>query len=255
MGLCHTTGSDHRILDQLHSRCYTELVRSNAVSKINTQATDVVEQKQSSNRWPNGYKLRRLKGTKKFISSSWEKVEQPRRRQNEPLRGPKVLCFALFDRLNKIPSFCHGMFDKLHSSTGTELGRSNEVSKINIQTTIVVEQKESSNWWPNVYKLKRSTGSKNFISSSWKKVQWCWQYEPIIEEKGRDLTRSYDKIPYSQKKIQKATWQHKNATKNFENTTIGDRLRTVSSVNDSHQTGVSKPVYGIPTFPLTAKAV
>ena len=42
---------------------------------------------------------------------------------------------------------------------------------------------------------------------------------------------------------------------NFDYTTIVDRLRTVSWGNDSLQTGVVKTVYGIPTFPLTAKAV
>ena len=74
-------------------------------------------------------------------------------------------------------------------------------------------------------------------------------------EIGGDLTQSYDKSPYIQRKIQEAKWQHKNATKNFDNTTIVSRLRTVSSGNDSHTTGVVKPVYGIPTFPLTATAV
>ena len=29
------------------------------------------------------------------------------------------------------------------------------------------------------------------------------------ERKGRDLTQSYDKSPYTNRKIQKATWQHK----------------------------------------------
>ena len=47
----------------------------------------------------------------------------------------------------------------------------------------------------------------------------------------------------------------KNATKNFDYTTIVDRLRTVSWGIESHQTGVVKPVYGIPNFPVTAKAV
>ena len=74
-------------------------------------------------------------------------------------------------------------------------------------------------------------------------------------EKEIDLTQSYDKSPYTDRKIPKATWQHKNATKNFDYTTIADRLRTVSLGNDSHPSGVVKPVYGIPTFPLTAKAV
>ena len=35
----------------------------------------------------------------------------------------------------------------------------------------------------------------------------------------------------------------------------GNRLRTVSWSNNSHPTGVVKPVYWYPTFPLTAKAV
>ena len=77
----------------------------------------------------------------------------------------------------------------------------------------------------------------------------------VPREKGRDQSRSYDKSPYTHKKIQKATWQHKNVTKNFDYTTITDRLRTVSKGSDSHPTGVVKFVYGISTFQLTAKAV
>ena len=50
-----------------------------------------------------------------------------------------------------------------------------------------------------------------------------------------DLTQSYDKSPYTDKQIQNATWQNKNATKNFDYTTIADRLRTVSLGKDSHQ--------------------
>ena len=42
---------------------------------------------------------------------------------------------------------------------------------------------------------------------------------------------------------------------NFDYTTIADRLRTVGWSNDSHPTGVVKPVYGIPIFPLSTKAV
>ena len=72
-------------------------------------------------------------------------------------------------------------------------------------------------------------------------------------EKGRDLAQSYDKNPYIDRKIQKATWQHKNAKINFDYTTIADRLWMVSWGNESHPTGVVKPVYGIPTFPLTQK--
>ena len=76
-----------------------------------------------------------------------------------------------------------------------------------------------------------------------------------LREKGRDLTQSYEKSPYTHRKIQKATRQHKNATKNFDYTTIADRLRTVSWGNDSHPIGVIKPVYGVPNFPLTATVV
>ena len=74
-------------------------------------------------------------------------------------------------------------------------------------------------------------------------------------KKGRDLIQSYDKSPYTDRKIQKATWQHKNATKNFDYKSFADRLRTVSWGNDRHLSCVVQPVYEIPTFPLTAKAV
>ena len=63
------------------------------------------------------------------------------------------------------------------------------------------------------------------------------------------------KGPYTNRKIRKSTRQHKNATKNFDYTTIADRLRMVRLGNDSHRTGVVKPIYGIPTFPLTATAL
>ena len=75
----------------------------------------------------------------------------------------------------------------------------------------------------------------------------------FIREKGSDLTQSYDKNPFTDRK--KKMWDHKNATKIFDYTTIADRIRTVSWGNDSHLTGVVKPVYGNPTFPLTTKAV
>ena len=44
-----------------------------------------------------------------------------------------------------------------------------------------------------------------------------------VREKGRDLTQSYDKSPHTDRKIQKATWQHK---KNATKTSITQRLRT-----------------------------
>ena len=72
----------------------------------------------------------------------------------------------------------------------------------------------------------------------------------LLIEIVRDLTQSYDKRPYTHRKIQKATWQHKNATKNFDYTTIADRLRNIS-----YPTGVVKPVYERSTFPVTTTAV
>ena len=77
----------------------------------------------------------------------------------------------------------------------------------------------------------------------------------LQREKGRDLTQSCEKNPYTHRTIQKATWQLKNDTKNFDYTTIADRLRTVSWSNSSHPTGVVKSVYERLTFPLTATAV
>ena len=44
----------------------------------------------------------------------------------------------------------------------------------------------------------------------------------LLSEKRRGLTQSYDKSPYTDRKIQKATWQHKNPQK----TSITQRLRT-----------------------------
>ena len=64
-------------------------------------------------------------------------------------------------------------------------------------------------------------------------------HETDPREKERDLTQSYDNL----------NWQHKNATKNFDYTTISDRLRTVSWSKDSYQLVWLKPVNGIPTFP------
>ena len=46
----------------------------------------------------------------------------------------------------------------------------------------------------------------------------------------------------------------KRPRKNFDYTTIADRLKTVSWGNDSHPTCVVKPVYGIPTSPTYHKS-
>ena len=77
----------------------------------------------------------------------------------------------------------------------------------------------------------------------------------LCKRQRRDLTQYYDKSPYTHRQIQNAKWQHKNATENFDYTTIADRLKAVSWGNDSYQTGVVKLVYEILTFQLTATAV
>ena len=70
------------------------------------------------------------------------------------------------------------------------------------------------------------------------------RYNDVTVKKGRYLTQSYDKSPYTDRKIQKATSQYKKATKHFDYTTIADRLRTVSWGNDRQPNGVVKPVTG-----------
>ena len=77
---------------------------------------------------------------------------------------------------------------------------------------------------------------------------------PHYEKKEEIWHSPITKAPTPQK-IQKATWQHKNGTKILDYTMNADRLRTVGLGNDSHPTGVVKQVYGIQTFPLTAKYV
>ena len=72
--------------------------------------------------------------------------------------------------------------------------------------------------------------------------------------KGRYLTQSYYKSPYTnRKKKHKQLDNTKTPPATFDYTTSADRLRTVSWSNDRYPTGVVKPINGIPTFPLTAK--
>ena len=68
-------------------------------------------------------------------------------------------------------------------------------------------------------------------------------------EKGRDLTQSYEN-PLHPQNYPKSNATTQNATKNFY-TTICVPTWSI----DSYPTGVLKPVYGIPTFPLTGKAL
>ena len=74
-------------------------------------------------------------------------------------------------------------------------------------------------------------------------------------ENGRYLTQSYSKSRYTNRKSPKSKVTTQTRPQNFDNTKIADRLRAVNWSNDSHTTGVGKPVYGILNFPLTTKAV
>ena len=76
-------------------------------------------------------------------------------------------------------------------------------------------------------------------------------WHKTLREKRKDLTPSYDKNPFTVRKSKEQRDNTKNAAKNIVYSTIADRLRTVSWGNDSHPTGVVKPVNGIQTLPLT----
>ena len=77
-----------------------------------------------------------------------------------------------------------------------------------------------------------------------------------VEEKKEDIWLSpMTKAPTPTEKSKKQRDNTKTQPKIFDYTTIADPLRTVSWGNDSHPTGVVKPVYGISTFPLTTIAV
>ena len=47
------------------------------------------------------------------------------------------------------------------------------------------------------------------------------QYVPYwLKEKGRDLTQSYDKSPYTSRNVKRAKWQHKQRHKKFDCTAV-----------------------------------
>ena len=65
-----------------------------------------------------------------------------------------------------------------------------------------------NNHWFLILHLKRLENSNNLM---------------VWRQKGRDLTQSFDKRPYTHRKIQKALWQHKkNATKKYISKTFCD---------------------------------
>ena len=65
-------------------------------------------------------------------------------------------------------------------------------------------------------------------------IEFCLEVDK--EQKGRDLTQSYDNL--HQHKCQKGKVTTQTTPQKIDNTAIVDRLRTVSWNNYSHQTGV-----------------
>ena len=79
-------------------------------------------------------------------------------------------------------------------------------------------------------------------------------FRPICysrREKERCQAQTYDKRPYTHKKLQKAKWQHKNTTKKLSYATTSERLRRSIGVTTDIQLGWLT-VYGIFIFQLTA---
>ena len=65
-------------------------------------------------------------------------------------------------------------------------------------------------------------------------------FKEIWREERRRTDLVLWRKPLHPQKNKKATWQHKNATKNYDNTMTAERLRTVSWSNGSHPTSVKK---------------
>ena len=93
-----------------------------------------------------------------------------------------------------------------------------------------------------------------FVLSLCPFLQFCW-CRGICHRTESDLFLFLSKVTTTSEKYKKATWQHKNATKNVDYDTIEDRLRRVRWSNNNHLICVFKPVNGYPFFPLTTKAM
>ena len=95
---------------------------------------------------------------------------------------------------------------------------------------------------------------------------WCWGCErSSTKRKGRGLNQPYDdrKLKLKEKKeeiwlspMTKVPTPTEKSKSNAKTQKCHQKLRVHNGwSNGSHPTGVFKPVYGISTFPLTAKAV
>ena len=73
------------------------------------------------------------------------------------------------------------------------------------------------------------------------------------EKKERDLTQSFNKNPYTNRKVKRAKGQHKQCHKKFDYTAIADRLRMVIWVTEPNKCCFNGWTGSI--FPLTSTAV
>ena len=80
-------------------------------------------------------------------------------------------------------------------------------------------------------KTKKQTNKQTYKTKQNAKIKQTKQpsiksHQHVLREKGRDLTQSCDKNPYTHRTIQNATWQHKNATQNDCGLETGAIFRT-----------------------------
>ena len=90
------------------------------------------------------------------------------------------------------------------------------------------------------------------MSHLWRKEAMTLWNSSTYEKKKEIGLSPMTNAPTLTEKSKKQRDNMKNATKNFDYTTISDRLRTVSWSNSSYPAGVVKPVYERSTFPLAA---
>ena len=57
-------------------------------------------------------------------------------------------------------------------------------------------------------------------------IFWYLNLSRFLREKGRDLTQSYDKSPFTNRNVKMSKWQHKQRHKKFDYTAVVDRLRS-----------------------------
>ena len=105
--------------------------------------------------------------------------------------------------------------------------------------------------------LPQKENNNNLLISQMDSNQWVFYQFPLksSEEKKNEIWHNPMTTPrYTNGKFKNRRTIHKRH-QNFDYTTIADRLWTVSWSNNSHPTGLVKPVYGYHTFQLTTKAV